>query len=165
MKIIDFIKMNKRIILVFFIIEIILFLFQFMSIKAIELKVRENPSSSDSKVDINTHEALELVKNKYNEMMQKTDKNNNYGYIQQIRYTHEYENEKYNKNRSFYAMVETSGGDALLYRVTADMECTNIDRTLYEEMSLQGGNRYVTFFDIYYDYLNNVSGWKIEKIN
>lgn len=162
MKIGNFMKANKRVIVIFLIIEVILYICFYLSIK---LEMTDEPNLSSSEIDINSREALEVVKNEHEKEMQRIGKNNDYGYIKEIKYTHNYEI----SDGVFCAIVKMNSGDCFLYEISESMDCRlqqHIQGALsYENMFNIYFDRRAYIYDIYNDYKDNISEWKVAKID
>ena len=148
MQIRKFIKINKTIILIFLIIEIILWLCFYFFIK---LEVTDEIINSYSEININSDEALKVVKNEHKKKLK-------YGYIKKIKYTHDYEKSE----GVFCAVVETSSGECFLYEISSNMKCI-IEREV--GIRIFKNDRDIYLHDIYNDYKDNISEWKIAEID
>ncbi len=163
MQIRNFIKINKTVILIFLIIEIILCLCFYFFIKS---EVTDEVSNLYSEININSHEALKVVKNEHEKKMQEISKDEiKYGYIKTIKYTHNYEKLK----GVFCAVVETSSGECFLYEISSNMKCV-IQREVgwisYEDgIRIFKNDRDIYLHDIYNDYKDNISEWKVAEID
>lgn len=149
MKIKDFIKMNKSIIITFLVFEIVLYGGFYLNLK-LELRVAEYNDYSE--VDINSQEALEVVKSEHEEWLQGREDRSDYGYIKEIKYTHDYET----YNGEFYTIIIMDNGHNFLYGISEDMKCVVQKYISFFEYS-QNGNSDDSYdtkvYDIVFDSL------------
>lgn len=157
MKIKNFIKMNKSIIITFLVFEVVLYGAFYLGLKS-EMKGVEYRDYSE--VDINSRKALEIVKDEHE---------NANGDIKEIKYTHDYET----YNGKFYAIVKTYNEEYYIYEVYEISE--NIICRFLVAMNSGHSMPYETWtnlsfdspncYDIYHDYLESVSEWKVAEMD